>query len=346
VPSLQSADAIAATMVAALAHDVVVDLSDEEIITAIEVHFDPLRVRDLPTVDFAGSDCSTDGFYVEELGSRPWIFYADEGNDARIRFTLLHELGHHLLVTEQARLLDEIDRLAGPSTPPTAVEENVCHSFAGRILISDEMLRDVIGDDRLMPKHIEDLHAASRASWEASAVRAASSRREKCAVVLLRSAGEVAFCATSSRIGWSGWPRGSFVAPGGPLARAFGHNQRALVETFRHGLPYAIRMFCDTAAVDHHLALAVLSERPSDGHFEILEEQPPWWQERDELCELCGGERNEGWCDSCKGQHCGECGRCACSKPIKNPFCPGCGLQSPFRPGARVCLTCEADGLT
>lgn len=346
MPTMQSADAIAATMVAALASDVVADLCDEDIVAAIETHFDPLRLRELPAVDFAGSDCSTDGYYVDELGSRPCIFFSNEGTEARTRFTLLHELGHHLLVTDRVDRLDEIDRLAGPSTPPTAVEEKVCHSFAGRILISDETLRDVVGDDPLIPKHVSELHDASRASWEASAVRAASARAEKCAVVLIRSAGEIAFCATSTRMGWSGWPRGSAVAPGAPLARAFGHNQRALVETFRYGLPYATRMFCDTAAINRRLAVAVLSERPSDGHFEILEEQPAWWQQRDELCELCGGERNEGWCDNCRGRHCNECGRCACTKPMQNPLCQGCGLLSPRRTGARVCLTCETDGLT
>lgn len=333
-------------MVAALADDVVADLCDEDVVAAIEMHFDPLQLRTLPAADFTGSECSTDGYYVEEVGSRPWILYADEGTEARTRFTLLHELSHHLLATDHAHLLDEIDRLAGPATPPTAVEEKVCHSFAGRILISDETLQDVVGDDRLVPKHVWDLHDASRASWEASAVRAASARAEKCAVLLLRSAGEIGFCATSSRMGWSGWPRGSSVAPGGPLARALGHNQTALPETFRHGLAYATRMFCDTAAVDHRLAIAVLSERPSDGHFEILDEPTPLWQERDELCELCAGERSEGWCDDCRGQHCNECGRCACTKPMKNPLCPGCGLQSPTRAGARVCLTCEADGIT
>lgn len=83
------------------------------------------------------------------------------------------------------------------------------------------------------------------------------------------------------------------------------------------------------------LAVAVLSERPSDGYFDILEEQPAWWQERDELCELCGGERNVGWCDNCRGRHCNESGRCACTKRMENPLWPGCGLRSPRRPGAR-----------
>lgn len=346
MPAANSADAVASTMVAELATDVVDGLRDEDIVAAIEAHFDPLRLRALPAIEFAQSDCSTDGYYIEGIDSRPWILYANDGSEARTRFTLLHELGHHLLVTDLAHLLDDVDRLAGPSTSPTAVEEKVCHSFAGRILISDEMMSDVVGDGPLMPTHIAQLHDVSRASWEASAVRAVTSRAEKCAVVLLRAEGEVGFCATSTRMGWSGWRRGSAVASGGPLDRAFSRDHRALPDTFRHGLPFATKMFCDTAAIDAHLAVAVMSARPSDGHFEILEEEPPSWQEREELCELCGGERTEGWCDVCKGRHCIDCGRCACTKAIENPNCPGCGLRSPFRPGARVCLTCEADGLT
>ena len=56
-------------------------------------------------------------------------------------------------------------------------------------------------------------------------------------------------------------------------------------------------------------------------------------------------ERTIGWCDTCRGRHCPECERCACSRQIASPRCPGCGLTAPARDGAEYCRTCEADGL-
>src|ERR1700724_3309022 len=81
------------------------DLIAEDPLTALEVHFAPLRVRALPVARM-GDDCSVDGYYESYVDpARPCILYSADASPARVRFTLLHELGHHLIATSAAHLL-------------------------------------------------------------------------------------------------------------------------------------------------------------------------------------------------------------------------------------------------
>lgn len=324
--------------------DVAFDLAFEDPTAAIELHFAPLIVRALPPATFAvGERCSCDGYYESLLDpTRPVIVHADDVDPARSRFTLMHELGHHLSATIGASLLDDIDRVAGRRGDPARVEELVCHEFAGRVLISDEIIEG-LGARPLVPQHAIDLRTVTNASWEAIAVRLVGTVRGACAVVLTREPGTLGFCAVSGALGDRGWPRGSRLDPGGPLARAHRNNSTAQPETYRWEMAYARRLFCDTAQVHAKLAVGVLSERPSDGHFELLEQPDPAWKEREEFCLWCGNERDRGWCRRCRGRYCNDCGRCGCQTPRDNPVCSACGLKKPFRKGARVCLDCEGD---
>ena len=87
------------------------DLSSEDPAAAVELYFEPIKVRSLPAAELAGGECSIDGFYETNVDpTRPWILYADDVNPARARFTILHELGHHLLMTAAAELLDSINQ--------------------------------------------------------------------------------------------------------------------------------------------------------------------------------------------------------------------------------------------
>lgn len=336
---------IADALVAHVPIDARSDLALEDPIAAFEVHFPEVRLRALPSSDFRNSECSTDGFYEANLLEHPWILYAADVSASRVRFTLLHEHGHHLLQTACAHLLDGIDQLGRSAAEAAKIEEAVCHRFAGRILLPTDLVGEVLGEAQLRPQHILELHEQSEASWEAVAIRAVDACGGKAAVVLLREHGRIAFCAGSPKLGWNWWPRGSAVPDGGPLSKAFSQRLRALSETYRAGLPAAEQMYCDTLPVHAQLAIAVLSDKPSDGHFDILETPEPAWKQREEFCAWDGAERNVGWCDLCKGRLCGECNRCGCTKPLKHPVCRACGSAEPVRPGARVCRTCEADGL-
>ncbi len=326
--------------------EVLEDLRTEDPASAVEVHFSPIGLHQLPVArDTAGDgsvdDCSVDGYYDPITDPRqPWIFYSADVVPARMRFTVIHELGHHLFATDGAHFLDDLDRLASSATGAARNEEAACQQFAGEVLVPRETLDAVVGGNMLVPRHIPQLRESTGASWEAVAVGAANHVVGTAAVALITRPGEVSFVAVN---GLSPWPRGSSVAPGGPLDRALRYNSRARPETYRYGLAYAENLFCDTERVDEGLAIAILSPRTSDGHFEILHQPEPAWREREEFCEWCGNERNVGWCDRCAGQKCHSCDGCGCTTPLKNPPCPACFCHSPFRSGANICMDCEAN---
>src|SRR5438128_1023017 len=163
---------VTADLLAAVPPDVRADLTEEDPAAAIEVHFPPVRIKALP-VAHLGDDCSTDGFYDSEIEpGRPWILYADDASPERVRFTLLHELGHHLLATSATHLLDDIDRIGHSPEGAKRTEELVCHAFAGNLLVPEALVDSIMAGDQLVPQHVVELHAQSWGSWEAVSVRA------------------------------------------------------------------------------------------------------------------------------------------------------------------------------
>lgn len=338
-------NSITTALLAHIGSDAEADLQTEDPSGAVEMYFGPIAFQALPSRELSRSDCSTDGYYDPHIDPiLPWIIYADDVHERRVRFTILHELGHHLLATTAAALLDDLDQLGGSSEGAIQAEEAVCHRFAGHLLVPDRAIHETIGTARIVPGHVRRLHDSSGASWEAVAIRVAEAMSGQGAVVLIRDSATVSFSAASPGLGASWWPRGSRLDSNGPLARALSSRQTARPETYRYGLGYPKAMFCDTLPVHEQLAIAVLSEIPSDGSLSIIEESEPAWRDRVEFCAWHPGtERDVGWCDKCKGRRCPECGRCGCDKPIKNPLCPACGLLNSFRPGATVCRDCEQD---
>lgn len=318
------------------------DLRGSDPAEAIERHFSPIGLERLPYV-IRGGRCSTDGWYDAELDpTRPWIIYSRDGSTRRTRFTLAHELGHHLLRTAALHLLDAIDALAGDDVSEVEpIEETVCHRFAGRLLVPDEHLISVQSSGRIRPQQIKDVHDFGVASFEAISIAVAATLRHPGAVIVMRDSVSVGFCAASPTMGWLWWRRGSNVAPGGPLSRATTRPETAVEEIYRYDLGYARQMYCDTLPVIGGLGIAVLSDKPSDGRWATPTEEEPTWRSDIKFCEWCSTERDVGWCESCRGQLCRQCGRCACKKPVANESCPSCHLIKTRRPGATVCRDCE-----
>ncbi len=310
--------------------------------STIKMHFGPVGLRPLPSGSLSSDECSCDGYYEALLDPRqPWILYDSRVSAERRSFTLLHELGHHLLWSRVPELLDSIDEIAGPRGDPAAVEELLCHRLAGQLLTSDALLDRVVGGEAPRPDHLLELKDQGHASWEAAAVRLAERISGPGAVVLLREQGLVSFAAASSGSRF-GWPRNSRLRPGGPLSRAFSVDARAKEDRYRWGLAYEEELFCDTVKVHERLVIGVMSRHRSTRGLTFLQEVEPAWKRKLEYCIACGGERIDGWCDRCKGRFCRECGRCGCYRPVaSNRHCEGCGLIKPFRPGAVVCRDCE-----
>lgn len=335
------ADEIADRLVELVPSDVGRDLAGEDAAAAVEVHFPPVVTRALPAVPSFGDPCSVDGYYDPYIDpDRPHILYSESAAEARIRFTILHELGHHLFAHNGAHLLDDLDRAAGPNGSPHVIEEAACQSFAGRLLVPEELIDEVIGDSTVVPAHVLELHERSTASWEAVAVRAAERIVGSGAVLLVHADGTIRFCASSGGRAASGWKRGSSTNPNGPLHHAATESRTARPDDYRWTLPFADRMFCDTLPVHDGLGIGVMAPRASDRHVELIDAPTPSWQ-RLQFCEWDNEERTVGWCEQCKGRHCRECGRCGCHRPPKNPVCSDCGLNKPHRRGASVCVDCE-----
>jgi len=334
-----SIDTITSALLATLTDEEAKLLGTDEVQDVLVERFGPLGLRQLPARVLASDECSTDGYYEAIVDPvMPWIIFADDVAPARTHFTLLHELGHHLFATRATHLLDELDQASRVDESSQVLEERICHEFAGRLLVPDAIMSQVVGDALLLPKHLHEIRERCSASWEAIAVRAAEAIRGPGAVVLIREEGVVGFAASSRALHW--WPRGSQLDPRGPLARALRVDGYAKQERYRFGMAFEEAMFCDTVRARQGIAVAVLSKRPSDGGVSILEESEPSWKTATVDC-VCGGERVEGWCDTCSGRYCQTCGRCGCSRGVDHKTCPMCFLKKPFHEGVEVCVDCE-----
>ena len=54
---------VVAQMIAVVPEDALSDLQDEDPASAVEVHFEPVCVHQLPRASIRGEDCSVDGYY-------------------------------------------------------------------------------------------------------------------------------------------------------------------------------------------------------------------------------------------------------------------------------------------
>ena len=206
----------------------VVDLVDEDPESAIGLYFDPVGLQPLPHRDLVADDCSTDGYYDPFVDpTRPWIFYAQDVAPSRVRFTLLHELGHHLFNTSAAWLLDDLDRLGGSSERAKRIEETVCHQFASELLLPTELVDEILpSNGAVLPAHVRELHErANTVSLDAVAVLAAGRLYAPGAVVIMRDEATRSFCAARG-LEDSWWPRGSVVDPVDPLPERSAFSKR------------------------------------------------------------------------------------------------------------------------
>lgn len=174
--------AVVVKMVELVPTDALDDLRNEDPVSAVEAHFEPINVHELPFERTYGERGSVDGCYEPFVDpSRQHIFYWESGNPPHDRFTILHELGHHIVNTVDYGLLDDLDQIAGARGDPAFAKEAACHRFAGELLVPTQLLDDVVGGDQATPRHVLRIHELSSASWAALAVRVAdysTSRRQ------------------------------------------------------------------------------------------------------------------------------------------------------------------------
>lgn len=315
----------------------------EDPASAIPVAFPPARVVALaPGSALASDACSCDGHYDDQIvAGVPHLLYSNDRSPRRARFTLLHELGHFVVRHLEPALLDLIDEAAGASGNPDTLEERACHAFAGRLLVPDAELDELIADGRPKPDHVIALYMRRRASWEAAAIRFAERLSGPSAIVIVRNRGSIGFCASSPGL-TSWWPRGSALDPSGPLMRATERPARAQPDTFRYDLPGATKLWCDVRQAWPGLGVAVMGDRPSGGQLNLLPATDDEWGRL--YCLRCGELREGEWCFECRGARCDECGACGCYRRAPERLCEGaCGLLKglgTFDAGSDVCRDC------
>lgn len=152
-------DRLLATLPVARSHDFANDAE-----AAFAVQYPEIALVAVP----AGSGtCAIDGAY--RPGPPPTIEYAMDTSAERRHFTLLHELGHHLI--ELDPVLADFD---GQDTDRR--DEDICNRIAARLLIPTDIVDDVI-DGYPTAQAVIELRRRTRASRAACCVAAAERLR-------------------------------------------------------------------------------------------------------------------------------------------------------------------------
>lgn len=296
---------------------------------------------------FTSEGCSCDGAYFPEpYAPRPTIGYVRTPRSRREAFTLLHELGHHLVRSDPPLL----SAIADDDLDPDRLEERICDAFAGRLLVPDAILTAVVGQRRPEAADLRRLFDACSGSREACAVRLAEHLRCDGYVALLdRSSHTVRFASPSPECAYA-WGRGSPVPSRHPAWHAGdGGVFRGQGEVaWRSG--YRRNLWLD-AVGDGPLVVAVFS---ADRYWSALGlgilDAPSATIATPMLltgsCRHCGarvwGTRA---CDKCGDVRCRACGKCGCgAPPLRAKVCARCYMlknKAQFHPGSSLCRECE-----
>ena len=281
------------------------------------------------------SRCSIDGTYT---ANPPAITVATSLSAGRERFSLLHELGHHL----QRNDFDSIDVLNRAGKNRRTLEEDICDSFAAEILLPEPDVDDALDGQLPSAEALASLYKEHSASRAACCVRIAQRLRSSGYVLLTNLDGHVAFAATA----------GDAL----PLARG----TRQVDELFAEALSGRVTRGKTRVTYPSQWQSPVYFGellQAGDWVFGVLQDQPPSWQvvplKGDELkpapgqieCGHCG-ETFAGWnppCERCHVRTCAHCGRCECTKTPAPRTCQGCWLllaPSRFPDDGPFCLDC------
>jgi Zn-dependent peptidase ImmA (M78 family) len=307
-----------------------------------------VRALGLTVLPFAlpsmGDPCSCDGAF---WGSpRPTIAYRPTPGSRRENFTILHEVGHHLVRGN----VDVLSALADIGTDGgLEAEERVCHLFASRILLPKVLLDQILVGQRPQADHAPRLYEASNASREACAVALANRLGCFGYVVLAEvSTSSVRFAASSPECPYV-WRRGSKLRSSHNIWRAVQRDGGFRGEGPVEWAGGSKGMWLDALA-EGDLVYAVFAQErnwaaPGLNLLEggVTSARPIALSG---TCAHCG-EATWGYqpCEKCGDVRCRKCDRCGCGAPSQaTRQCPRCHLaRGPglFRKGSSICVDCE-----
>lgn len=287
---------------------------------AIETHFGLIvEERDSPELS---ENSPVIGTHFEDEGR---IVIGQSLSRPRMLFTALHELGHHLINRQRDIYLT----IAGPPRK-RALEESICDSFAGGILIPSELVDQVIGDGGPTAQAVIDLYRQSNASRAAAAVRVAERLGAVGHVMVADLRGVALFTATVGmdyRVA-PNTPQNPGIATRAALSgRATGDDR----VTYRSGR--TSELFHAQAIRDSEYVFAVYTQGLAAWEdLHILPKDGP--SVREAVCPHCD-EAFEAWTthQPCAQPECPACGRCGCGSARGESVtaCSSCFRQVPFR---------------
>lgn len=294
----------------------------------------PVQIVDRPP---GTGECGIDGCYFSRP---PRIVVTQAASDGRTCFSILHETGHHLQAQDD-ELLDAYERMGRAGG---AVEEDVCDAIAAELLLPEPVCAPVSRRGGPTAGDVVELFATTRASREASCVRAASNLAGPGYVVLADRDGTIRFAAAAGTP--YGVARGTAQDPGHLLQRAGRHGAGRERATLRHATGTLTDvMHADAVRHDEYVFAVFTRGRPPWGGFSALPEEGP--RGTDITCGRCEADVEAFGrpCAVCGDRRCPRCEQCSCAgRAVSERWCARCFLlkaPSQFEGSNEICIDCE-----
>lgn len=283
--------------------------------------------------------CSVAGAYLWQ--QVPKIIGVAKASPARMRFTGLHELGHHIQRSNDELLEILLDR---PDQGRT-LEEAACDLFAARLLLPQQDIDAILGDSTPTALAVLQLwrgHSASRAAAAVAAVQKLSTDGH---ILILNGAGAVEFAASRGlpRIGRRSDQSQTEIGRNllasqrdqlqGKTRFAYQillQGEQLWYQAVHDGIDYWFVVAATASVPWEPIALPLLTEKAVQGY---------WW-----TCEMCGHvwESYAAKHQPCGTPVCPACDRCNCrTTALKVRMCEECFLEksvNEFVGDSRVCV--------
>lgn len=283
------------------------------------------------------SECSIAGVYLDSF-TPPRIGIGRSASKPRAQFTALHELGHHLQVTDNAL----VDQLAQQDDAGRILEEMACDEFAARILIPSETIRQILGAGTPTAKQVVELWHRASASRAAVCVAAARQLASPGHVILLDGAGSIEFSASHIEFPLR---RGSDQS-GSEIYKAFTRTTLSTATsrqsrfTYKGGAFQGPELYTQATEMGGYTIIVAVTDGAPWERISLTSRAPllsTGWR----TCLNCGERVNpdDTPCPLCGVARCPECGRCECPSRVEELTCQTCFLVKPAH-------QFEADGVT
>lgn len=257
------------------------------------------------------------------------VMYAPTAGSKRENFTLLHEVAHILVESDDEALIWLADR-----DDPDVVLERLCEEIAAALAVPQDLLADIVGTGPLTAEDLKTLVARAVASGPACAI-AISSRLSSGAVVIIDRASNRVIHSSLRGEDLMAYPwKGNDVPSGHPLLNL---DPGSTMTTKSY--------WTDTwdRRQDYYLS-AVATEKRIYAIFSVLDlwdmdrfhggQAPPEKSNapRQAVRCPCGySGATSGWpCNVCGHQYCPQCGECDCPRRARAQMaCSQCFCNVP-----------------